>query len=462
MKNDTVDWEDPTLARWLGTITRDSTKNTYRSGFRRYAHHTGLTATQMIDEALEDQRRDPREKTDIVKQRLIGFYNWLVSEAPKRRRVKGGGIEVVGTGLSSKIGHTYVNSVRSFYGTFEIFVKLKGRSRLPRARVTNKRMIVNNMDVKRLVDHASSTRDRAIILTLFQGGMDVSTLCDLRYRNVSDGLKKEEHPLKLEPYRLKTGMENYTFLGRDAITALKAYINDATSKGIEFNHDTPLFLKGSVKALKGEGMTTNLVQAMMRKLAVKSGLVSEEEMKSRSFNPLGPHALRESFGSIMTGKGVPDTIVDFWLGHQVGEMAEAYKRAQFEDVQRLYMEKEIFISISTGGELEETLKAKFEAKFDEQSRSQQALVNGLAKENIDLRAEMKELEEAIEALGSDEYLDALADKVIERKLGGMIREREELSESIGEVLKLMLPRFEGEQRKAILNILQKVGIEVET
>ena len=195
MKNDTVDWEDPALARWIGTITRDSTKKVYKSGFRRYSHHTGLTAAQLIDEALEDQRRDPREKRDIVKQRLIGFYNWLVTEAPKRRRVKGGGTEVVGKGLSSKIGHTYVNSVRSFYGTFDVYVKLKGRSRLPKARVTNKRMLVNNMDVKRLVDHASSPRDRAMILTMFQGGMDVSTLCDLRYGDVADGLQRGDHPL---------------------------------------------------------------------------------------------------------------------------------------------------------------------------------------------------------------------------------------------------------------------------
>jgi len=394
VKNDTVDWEDPVLARWMGTITRASTKRTYRSAFRRYADHTGLTGTQMIDEALEDQRRDPREKTDIVKRRLIGFYNWLVTEAPKRKRVKGGETEAVSKGLSSKIGHTYTNSVRSFYGTFDVYVKLKGRSRLPKARVVNKRMLVNNMDVKRLVDHASSPRDRAIILTIFQAGMDVSTLCDLRYSDVADGLKKGEHPLKLEPFRLKTGTENFTFLGRDACGALKAYIAVATSRGLKFNHDTPLFLKGSVKALKGEGMTTNLVQAMMRKLAVKSGLVSEEEMKSRSFNPLGPHALRESFGSIMTGKGVPDTIVDLWLGPEIGEMAKAYKNAKFEDVKQLYMEREQFISISTGGELEE----KVRQELDDTSRQLQTLVNGLATENVGLKTDMRVLETAVSSL----------------------------------------------------------------
>lgn len=397
MKNDTVNWEDPALARWMGTITRDSTKHVYRSGFRKYAHQTGLTATQMIDEAIEDLRRDPREKTDIVKRRLIGFYNWLVTEAPKKKRVKGGGIEIVSKGLSSKIGHTYVNAIRSFYGTFDIYVKLKGRSRLPKPRVVNKRMIVNNMDVKRLVDHASSPRDRAMILTMFQGGMDVSTLCDLRYRDVANGLKKGEHPLKLEPFRLKTGTENFTFLGRDACAAIKAYIADVTSRGMKFKHDTPLFLKGSVKALKGEGVHPKIVQAMMRKLVVKAGFISEEEMKSQSFNPLGPHALRESFGSIMTGKGVPDTIVDLWLLHEIGQMAQAYKNAKFEDVRQLYVEREQFISISTGGDLEEKLRQE----LDDTSRQLQTLVNGLATENVELKTSMRVLEMNLSALSQE-------------------------------------------------------------
>jgi len=48
-------------------------------------------------------------------------------------------------------------------------------------------MIVTNMDVKKLVDHSRAPRDRAIILTMFQGGMDVSTLCSLKYGDVAEG-----------------------------------------------------------------------------------------------------------------------------------------------------------------------------------------------------------------------------------------------------------------------------------
>jgi len=157
-----------------------------------YAKYTGLTAEQLVDEALEDARRDPREKTDIVKQRFIGFYNWLVNEAPKRGP---GGRKTGGKGLSSKLAHTYVNAIRSFYDTFGVVVKLKGRSALPKPRVTNKRKRLTNMDVKRLLDHCRSPRDRAVILCMFQSGMDVSTLCSLKYGDVAEGLKRGDHPL---------------------------------------------------------------------------------------------------------------------------------------------------------------------------------------------------------------------------------------------------------------------------
>jgi len=74
----------------------------YRSGFRRYATFTGLTATQMIDEAIEDQRRDLREKTDVVKRRLIEFYHRLINEAPKKKG------KVVKKGIASKTAHCFL------------------------------------------------------------------------------------------------------------------------------------------------------------------------------------------------------------------------------------------------------------------------------------------------------------------------------------------------------------------
>lgn len=379
-----IDWIEAPLARWLGGITKPKTKSCYRTAYRFYAQFTKLSASQLIDEAIEDAKKDPRERTDIVKHRLIGFFDWLIKDAPKRKGPKG---EEVGKGLSSKSAHAYIGAIRSFYSTFDIVVQMKGRSKLPRPRVMNKRMILNNMDVKRVIDHVGSLRDRAMILVMFQSGMDVSTLCALKYGDVSEGMAKNEHPLKLDLQRPKTGVDYYTFLGKDSVEALKAYLNDLRMRGITLNQNSPLFLKEGSKALTKQGLTTNLVQNMLRDVAIKSGFV-DGSMNGKHFNPLGPHALRESFGSIMTNKGVPDTIVDFWLGHEIGEMAEAYKRGQFEELKRMYLERETFISINAGGEIEEKLRAE----IDEKNRQLQTLVNSVVAENIELKARVSRSE----------------------------------------------------------------------
>lgn len=145
-----------------------------------------------------------------------------------------------------------------------------------------------------------------------------------------------------------TGTDYYTFLGKDAIEALKASIHDVKARGVQFKPDSPLFLKERGK----QPLETNLVQNVMAEVAHKSGLVDGEN-NGRQFNPLSPHALRESFGSIMINSGVPDTIVDFWLGHEIGEMAEAYKGVQHVSLKQMYTEREKLLSISPKESLEE-------------------------------------------------------------------------------------------------------------
>lgn len=386
---DNVDWEDPALKRWLDTITKKSTKWGYRTAYRAYALFTGKTASELIDEAVEDAKKDPRERRDVVLKRLIEFYRWMKTDYPRKSRGKGPK-RIIGKGSTDKRANVTVNSIRSFYATYGVTVRMKGRHALPRPRVTNKRMRVAAEQVKILVDHARTPRDRAIILTLFQGGMDVSTLCSLQYRDVAEGLKTDEHPLKLELFRKKSGTEYYTFLGKDAVEAIRAYLADMKSRGRSFRHDTSLFLKERGKT----GLTTNLVQNMMRTVALKSGLIDEEN-NGKAFNPLGPHALRESFGSIMINSGVPDTIVDFWLGHRIGQMAEAYKGVQLESLKQIYLEREKLVSISTSRTDVKEIEAKLRVEVEESKKELQTLVNGLATKSLRLEEENKDLKRRI-------------------------------------------------------------------
>ena len=393
--------EDSAYQRWIGTITRKSTERSYKSWFKCYIEFTGLTPSQLIDEALEDLKRDPREKQDIVMRRLINFFNWLKTDYQKKSKGKGKP-KNEGKGVTGKVAHARVGAVRSFYGTFGITVRMKGRHSLPRARVRNKRMIVNAEQVKVLINHTRTPRDRAIIAVNFQGGMDASTLCSLKYGDVSEAIKTNEHPLKLDIYRPKTGVEYYTFLGKDAVKALKAYISDMESRGVTFTSNMPLFLK---ERGKDGGIKTNLIQNMMKIVAHNAGFIDAKN-NGKAFNPLGPHALRESFGSIMINNGVPDAIVDFWLGHSIGEMSEAYKSVQFDSLKKMYLEREKLLSFSGSKVDAEEIETKVRVEVEQQSRHLYSLmtnenlklkndVEALKKENSKTKEKMKSLENTL-------------------------------------------------------------------
>jgi integrase len=422
-----VDWEDSVLKRWLGSIVNKNTLYNAKSAYRLYTQYTGKTASQLIDEAIEDFKRDPRERQDTVLQSLIGFYNWLRNDYKKKKAVGKGKIKQTKTGLSGLSAEMRVNVIRSFYATFDITVRLKGRYRLPKAKVENKRIIFKPEDiwkVKTLVDHARTPRDRAIVLFHFQGGLDVSTLCSLNYGDVKEGLEKDEHPLKVEPMRVKTGVEFYTFIGDDAIDALNAYLADMKSRGVTFNDKTPLFLQE-----RGKGrLKTHNIQVMMKDLVVRSGLVDEAN-NGYAFNPLGTHSLRESFGSLMINSKVPDTVVDFWLGHEIGDMAKAYKTTQFESLKKMYAEREQLLSISAPKEDEKTKAEVKEVKDD---------LYTLHAENASMKKEIQQLKARIENMYSfvHKNLDPLLDIVDEmaktpegiamlKKVGQQIREKKE-------------------------------------
>ena len=113
----------------------------------------------------------------------------------------------------------------------------------------------------------------------------------------------------------------------------------------------------------------------------------------KAFNPLGPHALRESFGLIMINNGVPDTIEDFWLGHSIGEMSEAYKSVQFESLKKMYIEHEKLLSVSGPKVDVEEIETKVRMEVEQQNRQLQALVNGLSTENLKIKKELDTMKE---------------------------------------------------------------------
>jgi len=52
---------------------------------------------------------------------------------------------------------------------------------------------LSNAEVKRLLDNARSPRNRAIFLIALENGVSLSTIRNLKYEDVAEGLSKKEH-----------------------------------------------------------------------------------------------------------------------------------------------------------------------------------------------------------------------------------------------------------------------------
>jgi len=132
----------------------------------------------------------------------------------------------------------------------------------------------------------------------------------------------------------------------------------------------------------------------------------------------------------MINKGVPDSIVDFWLGHVIGEMAEAYKRGKFEELKKMYLEREPFISISAQGEIEQKLRKE----IDEKNRQLQTVINSLAIENMQLKQKLEEHEQEIEKM--ENYLTRFQDSI--KNLNFRMEKFTERTQSLVKVVRLLV------------------------
>ena len=70
----------------------------------------------------------------------------------------------------------------------------------------------------------ANIRDRAIILFMCQSGLSASDICELKYGDIRHDLEKNIVPINIQKLRHKTGEMINTFVGEEAIEALKLHL----------------------------------------------------------------------------------------------------------------------------------------------------------------------------------------------------------------------------------------------
>lgn len=315
----------------------ERTMEAYMSGLQEYVKFTGLNPTELIDEVEEDRKKTRRHR-GVPEGRLKEFHSYIL-KGYKQKNGKNKGK----TGLSEKRARLYFTAVKSFYETngFELDVKT------PKAapKKVNFKLIIRPKEVRELLNWCSNIRDKAIILAMFQGGKAVAELCALDYGDVARELEEGITPLHLHIIRKKENVEYDTYLGKDTADALRLYKKEREMRGEKLAHTSPLFIKDGMRKLKAQRITPRLVEITLKKLALKSGLVSESEMEAADMNPARPHAFRTAFISILKLAGCNDMAVEYMAGHKLDEVQTAYWRTRTEELMEMYSRYERYLSV---------------------------------------------------------------------------------------------------------------------
>jgi len=165
-------------------------------------------------------------------------------------------------------------------------------------------------DVDRLIAAAGNARDRAIVETLYGGGLRVSELV---------GLDRDDLDLRhgVARVRGRGRKERLAPLGSAAVRAIEAYLAERPAAA----DPRPVFLNR-----RGGRLTTRSVRRLLASCA-RSGSVDPRTT---------PHTLRHSFATHLLDRGADLREVQELLGHRNIATTQIYTHVSMERLKRVY------------------------------------------------------------------------------------------------------------------------------
>ena len=182
-------------------------------------------------------------------------------------------------------------------------------------------------DLKRLLNHASSSRDRAVIYVGTSSGLRIGTLLSLKvgdvdfsYPDVARLTVERKRGRKFGSKRSRSaGRYFVTFITPEAKKALKQYLEEREAAGEDLAKESPLI--GDAYH-KGQFQTVEGYERVWARLLKRAGLAQ----KSQTWFKLHIHTLRKYFRSNCVG--VDASYRERWMGHKGLYLDMSYFKAE--------------------------------------------------------------------------------------------------------------------------------------
>lgn len=310
------------IQRWLLALrTLTGSQLTVDRGLNVMIHFcawTGKDPDALISERVHDLKEDDIRLRSRHEELMLKYFQTFKSR---------------GTGIGA------MSYVKSFYRHNYVPLQCK----IPRAwRVTSEKVPTQG-EIRHMMS-VSNLRDRAVIAFLAQSGVRISTLCRLTYGDVSADLEAGKVPvhIKAMPFQAKgKRAEGYdTFIGPEAIDALKAYL-DSRRRGTRhipgepIRSDAPLFRRQLNGDEESVPVSDDSIEQLVTQAALRAGVI-EAKKKPGDWSQVRPHVLRKFYQTSLERAGIPHNWVKRLLGHQLPASEDPYSKPTVEDLRKAY------------------------------------------------------------------------------------------------------------------------------
>jgi integrase len=301
--------------------------------------------------------------------------------------------EYAGAGKHGKAVSIF-NGLKSFYGYHNIELHFN-RYRKQFIKTVRKKvdyeLIPGNELVYRLVDACRRPVDKAVILTLFQSGVRVNASHRLNIGNVRKQLENGRVPIRLKiTSNIDTKLRHagisyyYAFIGKEAIDALRIYLEQLKRKGIQLRDEDPLF-----RSKYGGRLTKESIYRI-----VKTAVGRLEIDKRR----IWPHLFRKSFRKVLNRSDLDEDTREALMGHKLpGSRGNYFDFHDIDEIEQKYescnFSREAETSAIKIEERVEEIEAEYRQKYEELRKKLEQELEEEPEWMREFREGMKELRE---------------------------------------------------------------------
>lgn len=305
--------EDQLLQEWLNSRRRsESTKYEYIKRMNRFCMVTGMTPTELIEQAEDEEETIPRMRKRKIKQYLLDFRQSMEDKDFSR----------------TTVSDTMV-TIRSFYRNHDIMLPSFANTTLPdNSNQIRMEDLPNLKHVEQILGHCNP-RYKAIILLGLSSGMGGAELRSLKIKDFLkahqvkslDEIDESQIPT-WNVTRVKVNMAYYTFSSPESNSAIMMYLK--TRKNLD---DESWLFSDQVNPI-----SINTLTGYMKRMNDKCsfGYVG----KQRFFHV---HILRKIFASTCVNNGMEMTDSEWLIGHKIQKMAGIYTKPSIARLKNEYI-----------------------------------------------------------------------------------------------------------------------------